>query len=344
MCRVLRAVCGAAHLDSLYDNEYGAAMSQLRRRWSVIMVVAVAALLLGALPAPAQAQGKLYFPQTGHFLGGAFRSYWERNGGVEIFGYPVSEEFVQSRDGRVAQWFERARFELNVVNGQAVISLGLIGREYLSSTGQGFPPVAAVRAPGLRFFPETGHTLRGEFRNFWERRGGVATFGYPVSEELVQRLDDGRNYLVQYFERGRFELVGNRVRLATLGSVLVPCQLRPGLPASAPPSRPVPEGDPRTCPSLPNAGGTRAYPSPAAPGTTLGFEARGYQPGEQVALWLNLPNGTVREIGYRAIADNDGVILIGFRTQSNDPLGTWSIVGQGLRSNTVRVASFTLSR
>lgn len=318
-------------------------MSQRRWRWAGFVLL-LSALLLSAVPAPARAQGRIYFPQTGQFLGGAFRSYWERNGGVEIFGYPVSPEFVQNRDGRVAQWFERARFELNVVNGQAVISLGLVGREYLSATGQGFPPVAAVRAPGLRFFPETGHTLRGEFRNFWERRGGLARFGFPVSEELVQRLDDGRNYLVQYFERGRFELVGSRVRLATLGSALVPCQLRVGFPVSAPPGGPVPEGDPKSCPTQPDASGTRAYPDPSAPGATLGFEARGYQAGEEVALWLNLPNQSVRALPYRAVADKDGVILIGFRTLNSDPVGTWSIVGQGLRSGTLRVATFRLTR
>lgn len=320
-------------------------MTQLRGRWAGLVILAIAALLLGAMPAPAaEAQGRIYFPQTGHFLGGAFRSYWERNGGVEIFGYPISAEFVQNRDGRVAQWFERARFELNVVNGQAVISLGLVGREYLSATGQGFPPVAPVRAPGLRFFPETGHTLRGEFLNFWSRRGGLGTFGFPVSEELVQRLDDGRNYLVQYFERGRFELVGTRVRLATLGSALVPCQLRPGFASNAPPAGPVPEGDPKACAALPDFGGTRAFPDPAAPGTTMGFEARGYQAGEEVALWLNLPTNTTRALPYRAIANKDGAILIGFLTLSSDPVGTWSIVGQGLRSGTVRVATFRLQR
>ncbi len=318
-------------------------MSQLRGRWAVALAL-LAVMLLAAMPAaPARAQGKIYFPQTGHFLGGAFRSYWERNGGVEIFGYPISEEFVQSRDGRVAQWFERARFELNVVNGQAVISLGLVGREYLAATGQGFPPVARVTAPGVRYFPETGHTLRGEFLNFWERRGGLAIFGYPISEELVQRLDDGRNYLVQYFERARFELVGNRTRLATLGSALVPCQLRPGLPSNAPPAEPIPEGSPDRCPEQPNTF-ARAYPDPSPPGATMGFEAYGYRPGEEVSLWLNLPNGTVRALPYRAVANGDGAILVGFLTESRDPLGDWSIVGQGLRSGTVRVATFRLQR
>lgn len=325
-------------------------MSQLRGRWPVALMI-ITVLLLTALPtAPAQAQAnQIYFPQTGHFLGGAFRGFWERNGGVEIFGFPVSPEFVQQRDGRVAQYFERARFELDVVNGQAVISLGLVGREYLSATGQGFPRVARVTAPGIRYFPETGHIIRGEFKNFWERRGGVATFGFPLSEEFVQQLDDGRNYIVQYFERGRFELVGRNVRLATLGSVLVPCQLRPGFPANRPPTAPVPEGESTNCPP-PGSGGpgqpneqARVFPEPAPPGTTFGFEARGYLPGEEVALWLNLPNGTTRALPFVAPANSDGVILVGFLTETRDPRGTWSIVGQGLRSGTVRVATFRVN-
>ncbi len=320
-------------------------MSQLRGRWAGTLVM-VALVVFAALPAaPTQAQGKVYFSQTGHFLGGAFRSYWERNGGVEIFGYPVSEEFYQKRDGRIAQYFERARFELDVVGNTAYINLGLIGREYLTATGQGFPPVAAVRATGLRYFPETGHTLRGEFRNFWERRGGILTFGFPLSEEFVQRLDDGRNYVVQYFERGRFELVGSRTRLATLGNYQVPCQLRPGLNNYSPPAGPVAEGEPVNCVQQQQANAfARAYLDPVAPGTLQGFEARGYQGGEQVNMWLNLPNGTVRALPYKAIATSDGLVLVGFSTQAQDPLGNWSIVGQGLSSGTVRVATFRLAR
>ncbi|MGB9634654.1 MAG: LGFP repeat-containing protein [Chloroflexaceae bacterium] len=319
-------------------------MSQLRGRRAGALMLLVAAMLLAALPVGnARAQGKIYFPQTGHFLGGAFRSFWERNGGVEIFGYPVSPEFVQNRDGRVAQYFERARFELDVVNNQAVISLGLIGREYTAARGLGFPPVAPVRAPGLRFFPETGHTLRGEFRNFWERRGSLRIFGYPISEEFVQQLDDGRNYIVQYFERARFELVGNRVRLGLLGSALVPCQLRPGFPPNAPPPGPVPEGSSEACFVIPGFA-ARVFPEASAPGTTLGFEARGYAGGEEVAMWINLAPGGVRAVPYRAIADADGVVLVGFRTLATDPPGNYSIVGQGLRSGRVTVAAFRLVR
>lgn len=319
-------------------------MNRLRGRWAGAPILFIIGILLIAWPkSDVIAQGKIYFPQTGHFLGGAFRSFWEQNGGVEIFGYPVSPEFVQNRDGRVAQYFERARFELDVVNNQAVISLGLIGREYTAARGLGFPPVAPIHAPGLRYFPETGHTLRGEFLNFWNRRGGLRIFGYPISEEFVQQLEDGRNYTVQYFERARFELVGNRVRLGLLGSALVPCQLRPGFPSNAPPAAPVPEGSSEACTLIPGFA-SRVFPETSAPGTTLGFEARGYIGGEEVAMWLNLPTGGVRAIPYRAVADPDGVVLIGFRTLATDPPGFYSIVGQGLRSGRVNVAPFRLVR
>ncbi|NJN19437.1 MAG: hypothetical protein HC822_25910, partial [Oscillochloris sp.] len=219
-------------------------MSRQQWQWRSGLVLLLVIGLLGFLPpAPSQAQSKLYFPQTGHFLGGAFRSFWERNGGVAIFGYPITEEFYQNRDGRVAQYFERARFELDVVGNVAFVNLGLIGREYLNVRGLGFPPVANPNQSGVRYFPETGHTLRGAFRTFWERNGGLAIFGFPLSEEETQVLDDGRNYRVQYFERARFELVGSNVRLGLLGSFLAPCQLRPGLPSNAPPAGPLPEGD-----------------------------------------------------------------------------------------------------
>src|SRR5690242_17336438 len=70
----------------------------------------------------------------------------------------------------------------------------------------------------VRYFGETSHYLRGAFRYFWETHGGVATFGFPITEEYI-RKSDGR--VVQYFERSRFELAvnGNQatVELAWLG-------------------------------------------------------------------------------------------------------------------------------
>jgi glucose/arabinose dehydrogenase len=55
-------------------------------------------------------------------------------------------------------------------------------------------------------FPRTGVVLGGGFKHFWERHGGAARFGDPITAEFRERNpDDGREYTVQYFERARFE-------------------------------------------------------------------------------------------------------------------------------------------
>lgn len=64
-------------------------------------------------------------------------------------------------------------------------------------------------APNTRdrlFFQPVGHTLKGSFLKFWQSHGGLAIFGYPISEEFQEvSLTDGKTYTVQYFERNRFE-------------------------------------------------------------------------------------------------------------------------------------------
>src|SRR5262245_777787 len=58
------------------------------------------------------------YSQTNHATCYAFRDFFDRNGGVRIFGYPVSDEFVEG--DRVIQWYERARFEAGTWPGAGV--------------------------------------------------------------------------------------------------------------------------------------------------------------------------------------------------------------------------------
>jgi hypothetical protein len=73
--------------------------------------------------------------------------------------------------------------------------------------------------PGDLFFPETGHSVSGEFKSYYQSHGlelgdrgitareSLALFGYPVSEPYDEiNAEDGQRYRVQYFERARFEL------------------------------------------------------------------------------------------------------------------------------------------
>ncbi len=141
----------------------------------------------------------VYFAQTGHHLSNrsGFLDFWRANGQVLIFGYPISEEFVEN--GRIVQYFERARFEFDPLQAGTAgqVQLGLIGREMLEI--QGMPDPLADPGTGVRYFPETGHTLWGEFGRYWDRRGGMRLFGFPLSETVDEQ---GRS--VQYFERAKF--------------------------------------------------------------------------------------------------------------------------------------------
>ena len=51
----------------------------------------------------------VYYAETGHSVCNAFLDYFRDNGGVDVFGYPVSE-FVIEKD-RIVQSFQRAKIE-----------------------------------------------------------------------------------------------------------------------------------------------------------------------------------------------------------------------------------------
>jgi hypothetical protein len=67
-------------------------------------------------------------------------------------------------------------------------------------------PVPDPHQADVRWFAATGHTLRGTFLDYWNRYGGLAQFGYPITEEFAEPLGpDKKPYTVQYFQRNRFE-------------------------------------------------------------------------------------------------------------------------------------------
>jgi hypothetical protein len=145
----------------------------------------------------------VYFEATGHHLSNrtGFLDFWRANGQLVIFGYPITEEIVEN--GLVVQYFERARFEYHpgALGQPGQVRLGLIGRELAEI---GYEPFAPVETPleNARFFPETGHSVWGEFRTFWQKRGGLDLFGFPISEEFGE---NGNGRVVQLFERAKFE-------------------------------------------------------------------------------------------------------------------------------------------
>ncbi len=73
-----------------------------------------------------------FVPETGHSLGGRFLQFWENHGGLQVFGFPISEEFDEVLpDGRAyrVQYFERARMEYHpeFAGTPDEVQLGLLG-------------------------------------------------------------------------------------------------------------------------------------------------------------------------------------------------------------------------
>ena len=154
----------------------------------------------------AATDSKRYFAETGHSLAEPFKRYWEANGGLAQFGYPLTEPFSEKSldDGKTytTQYFERARFEYHPEQAGTPyeVLLGFLGKAFHPSDP------AAKAIADARFFTETGHNLSGRFREYWEQRGGLPIYGFPITEEFEEvSPTNGKPYRVQYFERARFE-------------------------------------------------------------------------------------------------------------------------------------------
>src|SRR3954464_6067963 len=157
---------------------------------------------------PASPRGTFaYVPATGHNIGLAIKRFYKAHGGLMIFGLPLTELIEQ--DGTQVQYFERARFELHPeLPAPYYVSLTRLGSLLTRERADAafIPQPAEIRPSARTLFRATGHTLGGVFNEFWLRNGQLAVFGWPISEEFSEvNALDGQPYLVQYFERARFE-------------------------------------------------------------------------------------------------------------------------------------------
>lgn len=137
-----------------------------------------------------------------------FQPYWQNNGGLALFGYAIGGERQEKNpiDGKqyIVQWFERARFEFHPEHTGTPheVQLGLLGVELLQ--GRKFPSIIPPPNVESMCFKETGHCIWGKFLERW-RTLGLAVVGLPLSDQFEERSTDGKTYVVQYFERERFE-------------------------------------------------------------------------------------------------------------------------------------------
>lgn len=166
------------------------------------------------------------FEETGNHIFGAIEQYWEAGGGVATYGYPITEQQYRQIEGErlLVQWFERTRMELHPDGN---VTTGRLGVELLELQGrpwQSFPTPTETEQPDCGYVPETKHLICEPFLSYWQENGGVEHLGYPITEEIVDKLESSTGTWVgnvQYFERCRLELhndiAGSPVLMGMIG-------------------------------------------------------------------------------------------------------------------------------
>lgn len=228
--------------------------------------MAILALLLmtvgavGAQFEPAEPQEDCeYFEATQHNLCEPFQGYWNENGELEVFGYPISEAFQERNpDLNVelrAQYFERERMEHHPENAgtEYEILLGRLGAQTLELREVNWFAFPKDDPSAPHYFGETGFAVPEEFWQYWSSHGldlgdpgisfreSLALFGYPISPVQTETNMAGDTVPTQWFERARFELhEGGLVLFGLLGVELVELTAPPPLPE--PPGEVVAEG------------------------------------------------------------------------------------------------------
>jgi len=191
-------------------------------RYSLIVVLMIITLVLAAFPAQAQTD-ELCFSEVEYCISGRIREFWEQNGGLPVFGFPIGPQQEMDIEGQMlqAQWFERNRLELHPENEAPYdVLLGRLGVDYLDQEGrdwQAFPSDGSAQ-DGCQYFEQTGQNVCGDILALWQSNGleidgiegktfeeSLALFGLPISQVMTETIQGGE-YEVQWFERARFEL------------------------------------------------------------------------------------------------------------------------------------------
>ena len=188
-----------------------------------LLVLAIAALALFAPTRSADAQtAQRCFAETGFCISGRIQEFWEKNGGLPVFGFPIGPQQEETIEGKKfqVQRFERNRLELHPENARPYdVLLGRLGADQLAARGIDWQQYPKADPNTPHYFAQTGQAIAPEFWGYWSSHGlefdgrsgksfeeSLALFGLPLSPAMMEKSrTDGGTYLTQYFERARFE-------------------------------------------------------------------------------------------------------------------------------------------
>ncbi len=328
-------------------------MVRLTRAAGALFVALLFALAVPSAPAAAQ-QGRLCFAEVPDCIEGRFAEYWQQNGGLPVFGYPIGPARMERvGDGEfLVQPFERNRFELHPENARPYdVLLGRLGVDRLAQLGrpwESLPKASTPSQEGCQYFAETEHLVCGAILNYWRSHGlnldgrsgftaveSLALFGLPISEAAVETGSDGQPYLTQWFERARFEVHPE------LGPDVVLLGLLGRETAESAPAPQPPAGD--ACADVPDPVNGRIRPGKCfVAGTEASIDVFGFQPNEQVGLWINTPDGSIfGTIETLSIGPTGAANDLPLDTTGMEP-GIWSLVVEGTSSGHKAIVYFLI--
>ncbi len=196
----------------------------MSRQFAIMLIIGGLVLLSTYQVLTSQAQtSERCFPETGECISGRIREFWEQNGGLPVFGFPTTPQRAETVEGQTyqVQWFERNRLELHPENAPPYdVLLGRLGVVSLEQRNLDWREFArSTPLDNCLYFSETQQNVCEPFLSYWRADGlefdgqpgtsyaeSLALFGLPLSGTRIERLHDGREYVVQWFERARFEL------------------------------------------------------------------------------------------------------------------------------------------
>ncbi|HEY0603710.1 MAG TPA: hypothetical protein VGD58_12405 [Herpetosiphonaceae bacterium] len=165
-------------------------------------------------------------------------------GWASLIGCPALDNHPPAQRTR----FDSGTFTPDTSGGSAIVptTYAILSEDVQWASGDGRPMRFSAESlpsdrvtgsqPGGRYFPETGHSIAGPFRQYYESHGlelgdrgtsdreSLALFGYPLTETFTEmNPDTGELFMTQYFERARMEYHPNnpepyKVLLGRLGA------------------------------------------------------------------------------------------------------------------------------
>jgi hypothetical protein len=184
----------------------------------VVVILALFLMATAVLVGTTSAQNEpaRYFPETGHWVRGDFLIEYEKaSDPIKLYGYPITRAIDNPLTHRKVQYFQRAHFELHSGNpAELRVQRTYLG-EIMYKAGNALPVLQ--NHPACRYFSETDKYVCYAFLDFFDNNGGIAQFGYPISNTELRN-----ERITQCFQMACFEWhpelpSGQRVTLMDLG-------------------------------------------------------------------------------------------------------------------------------